>query len=284
MSRNISLFSWYGGKFMLLKWLLPNLFPKKRKFLDLFGGSASVLINRQIANPCKCPIYNDINGDVVKFFRVLRDHGDCVKEMLRLTPYSREEFIFCSNIKYEDNIDDIEWARRFFVVARMAMFFGGDLNDIYTPRFDRSNNNGNKASGFCSSVENMEDIIPILRKTQIECMDGIELLKQFKNVEDILIYADPPYPGKFIKRGYSHYAHDSTDDLHEDLYLTLSEVKGLAAVSTVQNSMYDEFFSSWRKRTRKKAINSASLTPNGTSKYMDECLFMNYDELGNKIA
>ena len=62
-------FGWYGGKFSHLDWLLP-LLPKCHHYCEPFAGSGAVLINREAA---PVETYNDIDGDVVNFFRVLRD-------------------------------------------------------------------------------------------------------------------------------------------------------------------------------------------------------------------
>ena len=62
-------FGWYGGKFSHLDWLLP-LLPPARHYCEPFGGSAAVLINRK---PSPVETYNDLDGEIVNFFRALRD-------------------------------------------------------------------------------------------------------------------------------------------------------------------------------------------------------------------
>jgi DNA adenine methylase len=53
-----------------------------------FAGSAAVLLNRP---PSPVETYNDLDGEVVNFFRVLRDHKDELVEKIGLTPFSRED-------------------------------------------------------------------------------------------------------------------------------------------------------------------------------------------------
>jgi len=81
-------FGWYGGKFSHLDWLLP-LLPPCHHYCEPFGGSAAVLLNRP---PSPVETYNDIDGEVVNFFRVLRERKDALIEAIALTPFSREEF------------------------------------------------------------------------------------------------------------------------------------------------------------------------------------------------
>jgi DNA adenine methylase len=65
-------FGWYGGKFNHLGWLLP-LLPSCHHYCEPFAGSAAVLLNRESS---AVETYNDIDGEVVNFFRVLRDQLD----------------------------------------------------------------------------------------------------------------------------------------------------------------------------------------------------------------
>lgn len=67
-------FGWYDGKYSHLNWLLP-LPPQTTHFCEPFGGSAAVLLNRK---PALVETYNDIDSEVVNFFRVLRDQKEAL--------------------------------------------------------------------------------------------------------------------------------------------------------------------------------------------------------------
>ena len=86
--RHVIAFGWYGGKFSHLKWLLP-LLPSCQHYCEPFGGSAAVLLNR---DPSPVETYNDIDGEVVNFFQVLRDEKEALLEAIGLTPFSKAEF------------------------------------------------------------------------------------------------------------------------------------------------------------------------------------------------
>src|SRR5437762_6850111 len=101
-------FGWYGGKYSHLNWLLP-LLPKTIHYCEPFGGSAAVLINRE---PSPVETYNDIHGEVVNFFRVLRKHGDELTKAIGLTPFSRAEFEAAIATPAE-HTSELERARRF---------------------------------------------------------------------------------------------------------------------------------------------------------------------------
>lgn len=97
-------FGWYGGKFSHLAWLLPWL-PECHHYCEPFAGSGAVLLNRA---PSPIETYNDLDGEVVNFFRVLRDEKEKLVEAIGLTPYSREEFAFTG--KFDPNLSPIERA------------------------------------------------------------------------------------------------------------------------------------------------------------------------------
>ena len=102
-------FGWYGGKYSHLDWLLP-LLPPARQYCEPFGGSAAVLINR---DPAEVETYNDLDGEVVNFFRVLRERKSELIESIGLTPFSREEFaIACKPAS--DDVSDFERAAAIF--------------------------------------------------------------------------------------------------------------------------------------------------------------------------
>src|SRR5215469_13571091 len=108
-------FGWYGGKFNHLDWLLP-LLPKAHHYCEPFAGSAAVLLNRE---PSPIETYNDIDGEVVNFFRVLREQKEALIEAIGLTPFAREEFELACSVPPQD-LSDLERARRFFVLARQV--------------------------------------------------------------------------------------------------------------------------------------------------------------------
>ena len=97
-------FGWYGGKYSHLDWLLP-LFPVCTHYCEPFAGSGAVLMNRE---PSPVETYNDLDGEVVNFFRVLREQKEKLVEAISLTPFSREEFALACELNPE--VSDFERA------------------------------------------------------------------------------------------------------------------------------------------------------------------------------
>lgn len=107
---------YHGGKFRMATWIISH-FPVHRCYVEPFGGAASVLLKKE---PSEAEVYNDLDGDVVNLFRVLRDPAtsQALITACALTPYSREEFTHA----YEHSEDPVERARR--LVVRATMGFG----------------------------------------------------------------------------------------------------------------------------------------------------------------
>src|SRR5258708_6284748 len=107
-------FGWYGGKFSHLEWLLP-LLPPCHHYCEPFAGSAAVLLNRA---PSPVETYNDLDGEVVNFFRILRDDADNLTRAITLTPFSRQEFAAACQL--DPALPALERARRFYIRARQV--------------------------------------------------------------------------------------------------------------------------------------------------------------------
>ena len=63
--------SWFGGKMRLAKRIVP-LLPPHTTYVEPFGGGAAVLFAKP---PSPVEVYNDLDGGLVNFFRVLRNRS-----------------------------------------------------------------------------------------------------------------------------------------------------------------------------------------------------------------
>lgn len=259
-------FGWYGGKFSHLDWLLP-LLPKATHFCDVFGGSAAVLINR---SPSPVETYNDLDSEVVNFFRVLRDEREALIEAIGLTPFSREELSVAST--REPGLSDKERARRFFVCARQVRTglaqrasAGRWAHCLLTSRAGMAG----AVSRWLGSVEDLSEIAQRLLRVQIEHSSALELIQRYDS-EETLFYCDPPYPHG--SRGDSQaYRHEMTDSDHRDLAEVLHQVKGKVALSSYHCDLMNELYSDWRH------IEAPEKMCHSVKQARTEVLWVNYD-------
>jgi len=234
-------FGWYGGKFSHLDWLLP-LLPKTRHFCDVFGGSAAVVLNRP---PSPIETYNDIDQEVVNFFRVLRDQSDELIRAIGLTPFSKEEFTLAISDQ-EGSISDLERARRFFVRARQVRTGLAQKATAGRWAHCRLTSRAKMAgavSRWLGSIEDLPYIAQRLLRVQIENSPAIEVIKRYDS-EQTLFYCDPPYPHG--SRGDSNaYAHEMTDNDHTELARLLHTLKGKVALSSYHCDIMDDLYGHW---------------------------------------
>lgn len=90
--------------------------PEHKVYLEPFFGSGAVLFNKSRTN---IETVNDIDGNIVNLFKVIREQPRQLAKAIELTPYSRQEYL--QSFEYlQGNLSDIERARVFLVRCWMA--------------------------------------------------------------------------------------------------------------------------------------------------------------------
>lgn len=264
-SRRI-VFGWYGGKFSHLEWLLP-LLPKAHHYCEPYSGSAAVLVNRE---PSPVETYNDIDGDVVNFFRVLRDRHEELIRSIALTPFSREEFHLAVNGPTQ-GVSDLERARRFYIRARQARTglaqtatLGRWANCKNTSRAGMSG----VVSRWLGGVDALQEIAHRLLRVQIENRPAIDIIRLYDD-DKTLFYCDPPYLHE-TRGDTKAYGFEMTCEQHWELAETLQQCKGLIAVSGYRCDAMDTWYKGWRR------FDALAKTIHSTKQLRQECLWMNY--------
>lgn len=259
-------FGWYGGKFSHLEWLLP-LLPESHHYCEPFAGSAAVLLNRE---PSPVETYNDIDGDVVNFFSVLRDNSDRLVRAIALTPFSREEFYKAIHGSRR-GISKLERARRFYVRARQARTglaqtatLGRWANCKNTSRAGMSG----VVSRWLGGVAFLDDIGERLLRVQIENRPATQFIQLYDDPRT-LFYCDPPY--LHATRGDSKaYQFEMEEDEHRELAGILRNCRGKVAVSGYRCELMDELYKEWKR------FDAPVKKCHSIKKPRQECLWMNY--------
>ncbi len=266
-------FGWYGGKYSHLDWLLP-LLPETIHYCEPFGGSAAVLLNR---TPSPVETYNDIDGEVVNFFRVLRDKKEELLEAIGLTPFARKELRRAVNGS-DSKITDVERARRFFVRARQVRTglaqTASEGRWAHCKLTTRSGMAG-AVSRWLGSVEGLAEIAQRLLRVQIENAPAGEVIKRYDSAET-LFYCDPPYVHE-SRSDAKAYAFEMTNDEHCALAEILHSVQGKVALSGYHCKLMDELYSNWSyiEAPAKKA-HSTNTRPDNLKQHRIEVLWVNY--------
>ena len=203
-----------------------------RHYCEPFGGSAVVLLNKQ---PAEIETLNDLNGEIVNFFRVLRDQPDELIRAIELTPYSRQEYL--SAIQQNEEITDTERARRFFV--RACQSYGGIGATRPTPGRWAYAITGRRSESVTARywrvIDNLYAVAKRLQRVQIECDDALTVIQRH-DTPDTLFYIDPPYPLESRIDDYI-YALELSGEKHEELAEVLAGIKGKVVLSAYDCSL-----------------------------------------------
>ena len=188
-----SFISWIGGK-KLLREQIVQQFPEKgtyNRYVEVFGGAGWVLFSRN--QHAATEVYNDINGELVNLFRIVKYHPEALQKELDWVLMSREQFFDCKD--EVRGLTDVQRAARFYVVVRESFganckTFRGDPRDMQ------------KTIGYLRTVSDR------LSRVLIENRDFENILKTY-DCPTALFYLDPPYYGTedYYPAGFNAGSH-----------------------------------------------------------------------------
>ena len=237
---------YHGGKWRIAPWVI-SYFPQHDIYCEPFAGAASVFMRKPRAHG---EVLNDIDGDVVNVFRVLRDPAAAARleRLVRLTPFAREEFM-ASYDSGPGPADPVERARR--TLVRAFMGFGTtamrESRTGFRARTYKRNQTG--PADWASWPDQILAFVARLQGVTIERMDAVDCIR-LHDGPDVLFYVDPPYLEKTRTAGLRSYRHEMTDDDHARLLDVLLDVQGMVVLSGYQSRMYDEALLGWRRVER----------------------------------
>lgn len=259
-----AVFRYPGSKWSLARWIIAH-FPEgyeRLVYVEPFLGSGAVFFNKK---PGVVETINDLDGDIVNLFRVLRDQPEELRRLLALTPYSREEydksFLPCE--------EATERARRYMVRTTQAI--GTKLGSKCGWRNHKQVKIGGTACKWAGICDTLNEATARLRGStthlvQIEQMDALQLIERYDN-KDALLYLDPPYVRSSRKSG-ALYRHE-LDDIGQRKLLDLAlRSRAKIVLSGYPSQLYDEALGGWHRSTTTARTTS---TERAT-----ECLWTNY--------
>lgn len=254
-----------GSKWGIANWIISH-FPddyEKMVYLEPFAGSGAVFFNK---NPGTVETINDLDGDIVNLFRVLRDRPEELKRALELTPYSREEY----DRAFEPCEDPLEKARRYMVKTTQAI--GAKLDGKCGWRNHKQSNIGGTVCKWGGITDTIDAAAARLRGSttnlvQIEHMDALRLIERYNN-PDVLMYLDPPYLRSTRKSG-KLYRHEMGDEGQRELLGLITKSRAKIVLSGYQSELYDTALQGWYQDSTKSQTTSTEMAR--------EAIWMNYE-------
>jgi DNA adenine methylase len=246
---------YHGGKYRLAPWIL-SFFPKHAVYVEPYGGAASVLMQKV---PVKAECYNDLDGQVVNVFRVLRDPVSAaeLRRRVQLTPFARDELDW----SYAEATDPIDAAHKLIIRSFMGHGTDGATRGCRTGFRSKLTDGRSLPSAEWAS---WSDAIPTftarLASVTIENRDALEVIARMDH-RKALFYVDPPYVHSARtavmskSSGSLGYRHEMVDAQHQLLAETLRRVKGMVVLNGYPTALYDEhLYADWERHEKQSVI------------------------------
>lgn len=247
------LFAYPGGKWPIRNKIIA-LFPPHMTYVDVFRGSASILISKPLSVG---EVYNDKNEELANFFRVVKHRPAELVEKAKFWIHSRALWI---EKKTQIDLKD-EVARAFCFWVLLEDSFGGIGGTFGTSR---------EAARSVSHARNyLEEIADRLRSAHIECLDFMACINKY-DASKTFFYCDPPYPG--TKGGDRNY-NQLTDQEWQAFRGILGSIKGKFLLSSSLHKMVLSLFKGFEIR---KITAPVSLPSGIKNSHRQELVIANY--------
>lgn len=240
-------FPYFGGKTTLATRIAAVL-PPHGHYVEPFAGSLAVLLAKQHA---PMETVNDLDGEVVTFWRVLREQPADLARVCALTPHARAEHQDAYD--RHDDLTDLERARRVWVCLTQGR--GATLRTTGWRHYVAPAGGFGMPGYLDGYVDRMAAASERLHQVSLECRPALELIARYGTSPDVLLYVDPPYLG--TSRANQHdrarsrhtsarYRIDMLDDEpHRELGQALLDCKAAVVLSGYPSPLYDEMFAGW---------------------------------------
>lgn len=261
-------FTYFGGKLALAE-RIAALLPPHAHYVEPFAGSFAVLLAKR---PAPMETANDIDGNLMTFWRILRERPAELERVCALTPHSRAEH----EAAFTLDGDDLERARKVWVLLTQGR--GGHLPPLRGGWRHYQDPRGSSASmpGYLRTYTGrMPAAVERLMNVSLECRPAADIIERYGRHDGVLIYADPPYLAsvRTLNRGRGRgpdYAHEfRTDDEHRELAAQLRAARAAVITSGYDSPLYAELYEGWHR------LELAGLAGNGTDAARTEVLWSN---------
>jgi DNA adenine methylase len=176
----------FGSKARIARRLI-ELLPEHNTYVEVFGGTAVVLLAKPIS---PVEVYNDIDGELVNFFTVLRERPDELIARCFFQPYALDDF---RKYRSEPPPDDpVERAARYMFLVNGAFKFQDLRSSTFATYLAGSGGRSSPAKRWASKVGKLIAVAVRLRGVIIENRDFEEVINIYDRPETVF-FCDPPY-------------------------------------------------------------------------------------------
>lgn len=224
-------FPYAGGKVRRLD-QLAGLVPVGDLYVEPFGGAGAMLLSRDPV-PGTREVLNDLDGDIVNLFRVLRDPDQAgeLHRRLSLTPYARAEYNEAVQLLRFGSPDGLLRAWATFVVVSQS------FNSSSRPAINGWSSGG-PSPRWWRRVAWIDSWHERLANVTLEADDALNVIDRYDGPGTVF-YVDPPYhPDTRTNRVLYRQELDAAG--HQRLVERLLDIQGVVVLSGYQHPIYEQ--------------------------------------------
>lgn len=230
-------FTYYGGKLTIADDIVAVL-PEHLHYVEPFAGSLAVLFAKP---PARMETVNDLDGELMTFWRVLRDQGDELMRLCMLTPHARGEHLEA----YEPSDNPLETARRVWV--RLTQGRSGTLRRTGWRFYCNPRGSTISMPDYLEAYrDRLAAAVERLASVSLECRPALEVIAAYGQHEDALLYVDPPYLRE--TRNGTNYRHEMPSEAqHRELATALLDARSAVVLSGYDSPLYRDLYAGWHR-------------------------------------
>jgi len=215
---------WIGGKRRLAPRIL-GLFPQHECYVEAFSGAAAIFFEKA---PSEVEVINDINGELINLYRVVKHHLEEFVRQFKWALSSRQVYEW-EKQKVPDTLTDIQRAARFFYLQKLS--FGGKVEGQVFGTATTSRPRLN----LLRIEEDLSQAHLRLQSAYIENLPWQQVIAKYDR-ELTLFYLDPPYwetEGYGVEFGLEQY---------EEMAKIAKDIEGALVISLNDHEKMREIF------------------------------------------
>jgi DNA adenine methylase len=253
---------YFGSKQRIAPWI-ASLLPAHEHYVEPFAGGLSVLLAK---TQSLMETVNDLDGELMTFWRVLRDRPQDLVRVCALTPHARAEHAAAYSPAPDG--DDLETARRVFI--RLTQGRSGTLRRTgWRHYIDPCGSATSMSDRLDAAVTRLATAAERLHEVSLDCRPALDLIEKYGRGRDVLLYVDPPYLGS--TRPWSNYRVEMKGEQeHRDLAAALVACRATVVLSGYDSPLYAELYEGWHRYEQKTMTGNAK-----TAKDRTEVLWSN---------
>lgn len=172
-----------GGKSRLVKRIVPQI-PQHATYCEPFCGACWVLLGKD-PDTSKCEIINDLDTELVTFWRVIQYHRDEFMRYYKYAVVSRKLWEL-ENKKIDETLTDIQRAAKYFYLQKLA--FGGKT----TGRTFGMSQSRHPRLNLITLEDQLLELHARIQRVWIECKPASKCISDY-DAADTFFFIDPPY-------------------------------------------------------------------------------------------